>query len=589
MSAVGLPAARTSTGSGNRLGSQTRSPRLTAAARVAAVLLAALVALGTSRHSDDAPQIKRVWSAQGAISGLAISPDGKSLLYVHAPEGERARVWLKDLGPSSPRRLTDDEDPLHEERGAKWAPGGGFSYVRWKEGHGSLYLVPPTGGIGRKLMDLPDIQGYDWMPDGKTVVALMQGPNRKASLFRIEAPSGSTRQLTFPSAIEHDQPPLVSPDGQWIAFLRAFPDASGVMVMPALGGAPKRIAHDFRASSLAWSPDSREIWFTGLQAGTSRHFYRVRLPDGHPQPVKFLAPEPNPFMPSISKDGRLAYLRITWRYRIWRYPLPGQDTGERKCVAESPAVQMGPEWSPDGRRLAFTSDRGGTWEIYVADREGSQPLQLTNSELGLGSWVRWSPDGRTLVTQAPLQGHQALYLVDADGGTSKVLTDGSDDAFIPEWSDDGRWIYYTRRDLKGNTSIWRVSPAGGTGEQVMNGGYLGFPSPDGTLLYTGHRGQNGIDVQPMGGGPASTAAEDASTWYLARARTGFYFVRVGLGPLRNRELMFFDYTSRLTRSVMTFPRPVVERGLSASRDGREILVTLDDGALSQLIVTDAFR
>jgi Tol biopolymer transport system component len=129
-----------------------------------------------------------------------------------------------------------------------------------------------------------------------------------------------------------------------------------------------------------------------------------------------------------------------------------------------------PQFSPDGKRLLFRSNRGGAWELYTADLDGGDPVQLTrdaaNDAISKHAYggegpPRWSPDGKRIVwmRKFPERGYD-LWTMDADGGNARALTDNGmiDDAY-PSWSPDGQRIAFdSNRD--GNNEIYLMKADG---------------------------------------------------------------------------------------------------------------------------------
>ncbi len=105
------------------------------------------------------------------------------------------------------------------------------------------------------------------------------------------------------------------------------------------------------------------------------------------------------------------------------------------------AIDSSPAWSPDGRRIAFHSTRDGNWEVYVMNADGSGVTRLTNNDAR--DWhPEWSPDGRSIVFDSNRDGNLDIYGVNADGsGLTRLTVHGADD-FSPAWSPDGRRIAF---------------------------------------------------------------------------------------------------------------------------------------------------
>ena len=93
-------------------------------------------------------------------------------------------------------------------------------------------------------------------------------------------------------------------------------------------------------------------------------------------------------------------------------------------ITRSPGKDAFPSWSPDGRTLAFASNRTGDWEIYTTNANGSGHLVQVTHRAGVDSLPVWSPDGNRLAFDAPRNGHYQICVVPSGGGTITVLTSG---------------------------------------------------------------------------------------------------------------------------------------------------------------------
>ena len=118
---------------------------------------------------------------------------------------------------------------------------------------------------------------------------------------------------------------------------------------------------------------------------------------------------------TVSSSGhRLVYVQSSTNTNIWQLNLQGSPAQARKLIVSS-AAQGAPSISPDGRRIAFESNRNGTNEVWVCDGDGSNALQLTFFGVLTGT-PRWSPDGGLIAFDSRLGGESNLYTVDPAGG-----------------------------------------------------------------------------------------------------------------------------------------------------------------------------
>ena len=161
-----------------------------------------------------------------------------------------------------------------------------------------------------------------------------------------------------------------------------------------------------------------------------------------------------------------------------------------------------PTWSPDGRRIAFGSDRDGNREIYVMNADGSGVTRLTDND-AIDSGPAWSPDGRRIAFSSTRDGRFEVYVMNADGSGVTRLTDNDAFDWHPAWSPDGRHIaFQSNRD--GNWEIYVMNGDGsGVTRLTYNGAADGSPawSPDGQRIAfgTGRHGKYEIYVMDASG------------------------------------------------------------------------------------------
>jgi hypothetical protein len=140
-----------------------------------------------------------------------------------------------------------------------------------------------------------------------------------------------------------------------------------------------------------------------------------------------------------------------------------------------------PAWSPDGRELAFTSNRDGNDEIYVMNADGSNQRRIT-SDPATDAEPSWSPDGQRIVFESNRDGNYELYVMDADGSNQARLTNTPQNEASPAWSPDGRKIAF---DEGGSAGIF-VMNADGSGRTRLGtiGTFMPNWSPDGREIWS---------------------------------------------------------------------------------------------------------
>ena len=139
---------------------------------------------------------------------------------------------------------------------------------------------------------------------------------------------------------------------------------------------------------IAWTPDSRDLIFANVDG-----FWKISGSGGEAEQLQF---GQDGTQPSI-RGNRLVYVKRTVNTNIWRRNLNSLvSAGPPDRVISSTRLESGPQFSPDGSKIAFQSTRSGGFEIWVCQGDGSSPMQLTHFNTVLTGTPRWSPDGRQI-------------------------------------------------------------------------------------------------------------------------------------------------------------------------------------------------
>jgi Tol biopolymer transport system component len=349
--------------------------------------------------------------------------------------------------------------------------------------------------------------------------------------------------------------------------------------------------YDKRIEDLVWQPDGRGLILTVTEGGVRTGLFRLPLGGA----LQALGMDSDIVRwPSLSRAGnRLAYEKRRVDTNIYRMDGPGPDGGPRpydQChvtaVVDSTAQDREPMLTPDGRRLVFNSDRSGSYEIHVANGDGSSQVALTAmGPTGMGS-PRWSPDGQTIAFDRYENGHSMIYTISAEGGKSHRVTSEEFADIRPSFSHDGKWIYFSS-NRSGRLEIWKVPPGGGPLQQLThNSGNEPFESPDGTLLY--YTNDEGLWRLPVAGGDPKLVVPEAGKFLYALAGRSIYYCQrdpTSVWVLRADSGRKFEYTrfSKGTRGLDG------GSGLSVSADERTIVYSQRDRQESDLMLVENFR
>ncbi len=176
-----------------------------------------------------------------------------------------------------------------------------------------------------------------------------------------------------------------------------------------------------------------------------------------------------------NRDGHAHFIPGLFTYEIY---IMDADGSNPQNLTNNPADDRSPSWSPDGKQIVFSSNRDGfknaerviTHEIYVMDVDGGNPQNLTNN-LNNDSSPSWSPDGKRIVFSSVRDGHfenefgitDEIYVMDADGGNPQRLTENPKNDWDPVWSPDGKRIAFAA-DRKGDLENFEIYAMDANGE-----------------------------------------------------------------------------------------------------------------------------
>jgi Tol biopolymer transport system component/DNA-binding winged helix-turn-helix (wHTH) protein len=558
-----------------------------------------------SKRPASVPRLIPLTSFPGLKGRPAFSPGGDHVAFLwDADSGGAVDLYVKLIAAGTPLRLTSDPAA---EASPVWSHDGLYlAFTRPSAGRRGIHLVPALGGAERKLAEVAPsaifagrmsifAQDLDWSPDGK----LLAAPDRSSAdaaqgIFLISAESGEKRRLTSPpTQYLGDWSPKFSPDGKTLAFVRgASFFVNDLYFVPTDGGEARQLTFDHRwILGLTWTADGREIIFSSNRGGLFR-LWRVAVSGGAPEAMA--AAGEDAYLPSVSRRGnRLAYVRWKPDSNIWRVAGPNAAHDSQpvkppvKLIASTREEAL-PQFSPDGQRIAFLSNRSGSDEIWVCDGEGQHPIQLTSFGGPQGGTPRWSPDGRRIVFDCRPEGHADIFVIGADGGLPRRLTTEASEDIVPSWSRDGRWVYFVS-NRGGTQQVWKVAAEGGQPVQVTRqGGFEPFESADGQWLY--YVKQGGLWRMPAAGGEEARILDRVEWGYWAECGTGICFLDRQATP--RPAIEFIDLTTRQTRRLADLEKEsglAQPPGFAVSPDGRWILYKRVDQIENDLLLVENFR
>jgi Tol biopolymer transport system component len=364
---------------------------------------------------------------------------------------------------------------------------------------------------------------------------------------------------------------------------------SDLFVWKLDGGQLVRLTSGNSGGDAAWTPDGKEIVFDSYARGF-QGLWRISASGGTPQPV---AVSGDACQPTISRKGnRLAYRESKQWDTIWRHDLKD----ERHALAPPQRLLSGrgiiwkPSYSPNGKKIAFESNRMGYENLWICDSDGSNCSQLTNRP-GSSATARFSPDGRSLAFESVTQDYWQVGVMDLPDGTPRILTTFPDtNNGAPNWSRDGQWIYFYSGHDGGAYQLWKIAPTGGSPVRVTtNGGVYAIESEDGQYLYYAKFAVCGIWRRTLATGEETRLPIQVCNWFeWAVARGGIYFLNPDFPP--NGRIELFDFASDQSTPIFALAQPSsLFGGLAISPDGKSLLFGQSELNESNIMVMKNFR
>lgn len=575
-----------------------------------------VIAAGAGWHFRPRPNVAKSLTVTPltTYTGLelhpSLAPDGNQVAF--AWDGEKRDnldIYMKVVGSDRSVRLTFD---AAQDFRPAWSPDGRWiAFLRASEGRkASIMRIPPTGGPERKVavVDPGYMANFDsaplleWTPDGAWLLTRERvPPDEAASLFLISVETGEKRRLTYPPPGFHgDLTAEISVDGRTLAFSRTRSGTLGKLCTLEMSsgyrpaGEPNCFAiSDPRLASFGsvrWTPNRSEVIFSPLFRGSGQSsLWTMRLPEregavGAPQ--RFPIPSDSARDPAISRDGRrLVYSDFRVDADIWRLDLRNTGAGSVKLIT-STKFDHAAEFSPDGKKIVFISNRSGHPAVWVADHDGSNQTQLTTREFPLAGMPRWSPDGQRIVFDSTVDGHYELYLINADGSGLRNLTQHPAEDAVASWSRNGRWLYFSSTRV-GENQIWAMPFDGGEPTQLTSqGGHASSQSLDGKFLYYAKwvAGLPGLWRIPVTGGAEVKILDSIFPLNFAVTGAGIYFIAA---TDYGSSIQFLSFKTGKVIPIAPVGGPLYP-GLSVSPDGRFLLYSFAELTGSDLMLAEKF-
>ena len=549
---------------------------------VAAVVIVALSVVGLAafllyRYSPRADSSARKNSVSanmkivrltvnGKTENAAISPDGKTVVYVLKDGGQKS-LWIRQVATNSNVQIVPPA-PVNIGR-ETFSPDGTYVYYQAFDKdnpQGALFQVAALGGVPRKILsNIASVITFS--PDGnriaftrndnaatgedQLIVANADGSNESKLAARKGDAFFSTGGLSW------------SPDGKVIAC-PAGAYAGGfhltVVTVDAQTGEQKEITSKKFSDigRVSWLSDGSGVLVNAMEIGaTQSQIWLVPYPSGEAQRITH---DLNDYGgTSLTADSR-SLVTVQWDVTANVWVAPTSDLMHGKQITSAKLEgDRGLTWTPDGK-IVYTSMASGNLDLWIMNADGTNQKQLT-TDPQFDSSPLVSPDGRYVVFNSMRGPLPSVWRMNIDGSNVKQLTDKED--YLLAITPDSKSIFFTSwRTTK--MSLWRMSMDGGEPVQISNlfitGGSI---SPDGKWMACRYRNEDPnspakIIILPVEGGPPTKSIEvpgstsgfspgwfpDGKSLVIADNRTGtsnLWSVPLDGGPMKQLTDFKPDY------------------------------------------------
>jgi len=522
----------------------------------------------------------------------AFSPDGSRIAYSWgAADGWHLEV--KDVNTDTHLRLTQHGADFPP--GPSWSPDGSqiaFARAGAADERG-IYIISSIGGPERKLHSLAfwtvPQRMVSWSPDGRWIAfadEIRADPNtapHMRAIYLISPQTSEIHKLTQPGSGDYgDSAPTFSPDGSTVAFVRTRADSHDEIYTVSLqGGTPHLlITEGLWTNGLAWTADGKSIVFDRSLAGGFR-LWRVSATGNNPVPLDVPC-DWTCLEPTLWRN-HIAYESHQFIQTVRRAALNGSRSESPMTPVASTRHEHGARFSPDGEHIAFISDRTGAEELWMADPDGSNPIQLTH--LGMPALVDlcWHPRGNSIAVSA-FSGK--VYVVSLDSQNARLLYAGVPftDETKPNiaFSRNGLFLYVlSQPGTEENYDLLKVPIDGGTPTKVLTGRLTNFAeSIDGRMLF--YSREDGLWKRPIEGGVEQLVAPPKFRLWDLRG-DGLYLVSL------SSSIEQYSVDGKHLRTLAKLGQFDLNFPLSISPDARWALVGYSQRKTTEIDMVQGFN
>jgi serine/threonine protein kinase len=437
-------------------------------------------------------------------AGARFSPDGTMIAYSWTKDGQKY-IWTKQIPEGKPNPITDgkwnDHNPV-------WSPDGQqIAFISNRDDQMAIWTTPFSGGALTLVnpVEAADIFLLKWSKDGQKIYYRQVDSKGGLNIFALDLTSKQPTQLTNFDSSNPAQYFSISPDEDRIAYSSGPNEKLHIFVMPLGGGEPVQVTSDEASDEYPfWLPDGRRIIYSSkrddifqtcvayldegrtkqINLGTSdtlirdvsserdrilfqqsreeSDLWKIGINNKSEKQVTFESGLE--LWPDVSPDGKsVVFQAANESKHLLEGSIQIRSIGDTQPITIA-SNGFSPEFSPDGRKVAFLRDAGHFRNLLITDRNGAGERQLTTDGISFEGYTQipynrlqvndygWSPDSRSLVYSAKKDGLWNVWQAAADGtGAPRQISNNADENILfscPIFAPDGKRIAWTSSAIK---------------------------------------------------------------------------------------------------------------------------------------------